>query len=67
MSIFEKFAIRILMGRILLNMIIYTHYIPNNIFNYLYSYLKSINYNIFTKETIEILLSLSNIIYFLLI
>ena len=67
MSIFEKFAIRTLMGGILLNMIIYTHYIPNNILNYLYSYLQSINDNIFTKETTEILLSLSNIIYFLFI
>ena len=67
MSIFEKFATRTLIGALLLNMIIYSHYIPNNIFNYLYSYLHSINDNIFTKEKTEILFSLSNIIYFLFI
>ena len=55
MSIFEKFATRTLIGALLLNMIIYSHYIPNNIFNYLYSYLHSINDNIFTKEKTEIL------------
>ena len=55
MSIFEKFAIRTLLGGIILNMIIYSHYTPPNLFNYLYSYLQSINDNILKKETIEIL------------
>ena len=67
MSVFEKFAIRTLLGGIILNMIIYTHYTPPNLFNYFYSYFQSINENIFSKEIVEILFSLSNIIYLLFI
>ena len=67
MSIFEKFAIRTLLGGIILNMIIYTHYTPPNLFNYFYSYFQSINENIFSKEIVEILFSLSNIVYLLFI
>ena len=67
MSVFEKFAIRTLLGGIILNMIIYTHYTPPNLFNYFYSYFQSINENIFSKEIVEILFSLSNIVYLLFI
>ena len=67
MSIFEKFAIRTLLGGILLNMIIYAHNTPPNLFNYFYSYFQSNNENIFSKEIIEILFSLSNIFYLLFI
>ena len=67
MSILEKFAIRTLFAGIILNMIIYTHNTPPNLFNYFYSYLQSINENITKKENIEILFSLSNIIYLLFI
>ena len=55
MAILEKFAIRTLFAGIILNMIIYTHYIPPNLFNYFYSYMQSINENIFLKENVEIL------------
>ena len=67
MSIFEQFAIKTLLGGILLNMIIHMYFTPFNLFNYFYSYIQSINDNVFSKETIEILLSLSNIIYLLFI
>ena len=55
MSIFEKFAVRTLLGGIIFNMIIYMHHTPPNLLNYVYSYLQSINDNIFSKEAIEIL------------
>ena len=55
MVIFEKFAIRTLFASIILNMIIYAHYTPPHLFNYIYSYMQSINENIFVKETVEIL------------
>ena len=67
MAIFEKFAIRTLFASIILNMIVYAHYTPPNLFNYFYSYMQSINENIFLKETVEILFNLSNIIYLLFI
>ena len=67
MSIFEKFAVRTLLGGIIFNMIIYMHHTPPNLLNYVYSYLQSINDNIFSKEAIEILFSLSNIIYLIFI
>ena len=67
MVIFEKFAIRTLFASIILNMIIYAHYTPPHLFNYIYSYMQSINENIFVKETVEILFNLSHIIYLLFI
>ena len=67
MVIFEKFAIRTLFASIILNMIIYAHYTPPYLFNYIYSYMQSINENIFVKETVEILFNLSHIIYLLFI
>ena len=67
MAFVRKFATRTLLGAIILNMVIYTHYTPPNLFNYLYSYLQSINENIFTQEIVQILFSLSHIIYLLFI
>ena len=58
MSFMRKFATRTLFGAIILNMIIYTHYTPPNLFNYLYSYLQSVNENLFSQEIVQILFML---------
>ena len=65
MSAKKKIAIKTLSGGIILNMIISTYYMPKQLFTYFYSYLQYINENIYTSEKIELLLSLSNIIYIL--
>ena len=65
MSIKKKFPISTLCGGIILNLIISTYHFSPNSFNYFYSYLQYINENIFTHKEVELLLSLSNIIYLL--
>ena len=65
MSIKKKLPISTLSGSIILNLIISTYHFSPNSFNYFYSYLQYINENIFTNNEVELLLSLSNIIYLL--
>ena len=67
MSIKKKLAFKTLIGGIILNIIITTYHIPSNLFKYFYLYLRYVNENIYTYEKVEVILSLSNIIYFLFI
>ena len=67
MSIQKNFSIKTLYGGIILNFIINTYHMPNNLFQYFYSYLIYINENIYSAEKVELLLSLSYIIYLLFI
>ena len=65
MSTKKKLPISTLCGSIIINFIISTYHFSPNSFNYFYSYLQYINENIFTRSRVELLLSLSNIIYLL--
>ena len=67
MSIKKNLAIKTLFGGIILNFIINTYYIPENLFSYFYSYLQYINENIYCKEKVVLLSSISNIIYLIFI
>ena len=59
----KNLAIKTLFGGIIVNFIINTYHIPENLSNYFYSYLQYINENIYSKEKVDILSNLSNIIY----
>ena len=63
MSNKKKLSISTLCGGIILNLIISTYHFSPNFINYFYSYLQYTNENIFTRNEVELLLSLSNIIY----
>ena len=65
MSTKKKLSISTLCGCIIINLIISTYHFSPNSFKYFYSYLQYINENIFTRNQVELLLSLSNIIYLL--
>ena len=65
MSFKKKLEYKTLIGSILLNIIIGTYRLSPNLFNYFYSYLQYTNENIYTREKVQILLDLSNIIYLL--
>ena len=67
MSIKKNLAIKTLFGGIILNFIINTYYIPENLFSYFYSYLQYINENIYCKEKVVLLSNISNIIYLIFI
>ena len=68
MSIKKKLSIKTLFGGIILNAIINVYnYLPSNLFYFFYSYLQYINDNCYSQEKIELLLILSNVIYFVFI
>lgn len=67
MSNKKNLGIKTLYGAILLNMILSTYHLPPNLFHYFFSYLVYINENIYNREKVEVLLSLSYLIYLIFV